>query len=321
MSLFHLINTASEIGGGSQRVTTSHARDTNYVDEEIEFPRSDLTRVQFPLSAPTSVWVHFRVFMPSQVDNLADGYWMEFYDQAGNRVAFIEMFDGVSSARTAVSGSTIAGSNVIFASSTLYTLDLHCEITATDVVFSIYNGGTLTSQSSQAKSSITSIDRFDFMWFNISRSDAAPVRFSEIIIADEDTRGMRLATLKPNANGAETGWNGDFNDVDVESGSAITSSVAGARETFDLSAYAGLATTTAVRTVAVKTIGSAPASNPREMKHLLRLGTTNYEGAQFAPQSNEWKMTAWDTDPSTTAPWDTADLGALQAGVRAENQV
>ena len=45
--------------------------------------------------------------------------------------------------------------------------------------------------------------------------------FSEIIIADEDTRLMRLKTLAPNADGDTNDWTGAYTDVDELEGSDI----------------------------------------------------------------------------------------------------
>lgn len=98
-------------------------------------------------------------------------------------------------------------------------------------------------------------------------------------------------------------------------GLGISTPTANLKESWTLSAYAGPATSSGVRAVVNKLLASAGASGPTQMTPFIRHAATDVDGAVFTPDG-KIHMEVMDTNPQTTLGWDTADLAALEVGVK-----
>lgn len=323
MAIIDIITKADDAGGTATDVTSTNARDSDYNDTEIRLFLTDESEepgMDFRFTEVSVFWFHARANLPSEMDDdRSDGTFMRFYDASGDLVADMDMDNGSMAAR-ALGTSTVAStySKTYLSGSLAQTIDVKVDLSGTDIIIEYYIGEVLTYSATATKNGQSGIARFHLCNEDVANIGTNYQYWSEVILADEDTRGMRVATLSPDGNGGETDWSGDFNDVlDASDGAFIASDTANERETFTLGAYNGPTSPSSIRTVAVKSVVRAGDSGPQNFKHLLRIGTTNYESSQLAG-TNERKISFWDDDPSTSSPWNTTALASLEAGLKSE---
>ena len=137
--------------------------------------------------------------------------------------------------------------------------------------------------------------------------------YSEIIVADGDTRNARLDLLRPVAAGAYEEWIGSLVALaDDDPTSGMTTIAAAKRQTVSLSAYSGAANISNFVIVSQTTRGQ---NSPTKIKHTIRLSTVDYDSADipcaFALQYN---LTDYLINPATSLPWVGSDLSAIETG-------
>lgn len=140
--------------------------------------------------------------------------------------------------------------------------------------------------------------------------------FSELIFADEDTRGMRVKTIPPTGNGAETDWTGTYADVDetATDTASITTAEAEAVETF--SHAVTLAEGTPIKALCLGALSACAAADGIEA--VLRLDGTNYPQdllkALVAGENPNHAL--WQVNPATSAAFTASEVNALQFGFK-----
>lgn len=153
-------------------------------------------------------------------------------------------------------------------------------------------------------------------------TEFVPSNWTEFIVADVSTLGMRVATLVANGNGANTAWTGGYTDIDennINDADFISSATATQVETFTLS---DLSTAAAALTpVAVVNSFRARngASGPQNIDPALRTGGTNYFGSSVPGLSTSFSsgyFNVWQINPNTGLDWTVSDINGLELGAR-----
>lgn len=91
-------------------------------------------------------------------------------------------------------------------------IDIHVKRHASTGIFRIYKDGTqIFSFTGDTSTDQTSFNR---LWMQGLAGSGNEMNVSQVIVADVDTRDMRLATLVPSADGAQDKWVGTYLDVD-----------------------------------------------------------------------------------------------------------
>ncbi len=144
--------------------------------------------------------------------------------------------------------------------------------------------------------------------------------YSEIIVADEDTRAfVGLATLVPTSAGTTDDWTGaytDVNEITIDDATMVYTSTAAKDEQFNITnPLAGNYRVKAVGVVARATSTLAAAVNS------VALGFNN--AGTVAVGAPHLTTTAWTSeleifaqDPTTSADWLLADMNALQVDLQ-----
>lgn len=142
---------------------------------------------------------------------------------------------------------------------------------------------------------------------------------SEVIVADENIIGWRLGTLYLTGAGTtNTFTSGDYTSVDEVtysladylSSAAADQIFLGACNDLDPGSYV-------IKGVGVAALARTDGSAPTGLQLALRTNATNYFsatktlGAGFTANQN-----IWATNPNTATTWTTADIAALQIGVK-----
>jgi len=139
--------------------------------------------------------------------------------------------------------------------------------------------------------------------------------YSEIIVADGDTRNARLDLLRPIAVGAYGNWIGPVSSLaDDDPTTGMTTVSAAQSQSTILSAYTGA---TNISNVVQVTTTVRGLNSPTKLKHLLRMSGVDYLTADFnIPFSKEYQVTDWTQNPATSLPWQASDLVAAEFGFR-----
>lgn len=308
---------------GATVETNSSFYDSNFSRVALEFASS--TTDPFYVLAENlgdipEVWVHFRNGA-SALENYASTI-LVIYNSAGqgvlrlrsNTVSTGWQLEYWSGSAWTLIGSAFTGSKISAP------IDIRCKVDNTVGAFEFWVSGTMVA-------SLTG----DTDFFSGSACDDVriggyrqftPSTASEFIVADQSTVGMRVATLVPNANGANTAWTGAFGDVDesnINDGDFISSATATQIETFGLTNLSVAAAALTPVAVVASFRGRNAASGPQNIDPTVRTGGTDYFGASVAGLTTTFQsgyQNVWMTNPGTGLDWTPSEIDALEAGVR-----
>lgn len=139
--------------------------------------------------------------------------------------------------------------------------------------------------------------------------------FSEIIVADGDTRNARLNFLRPAAGGAASQWDGvlaSMGDDDPTTG--LYTTVANERHSFEPSPYVGAQNISNLVTVSQTARG---LNSPANLQHYLRQGGVNYDSPSIPLGFDlQYNIVDLATNPATSAAFTSTDIADLEVGIR-----
>lgn len=210
-----------------------------------------------------------------------------------------------------------------FASFNVVTVDVNLSIAPTGGQASWYvNGGLVGTYTgdTQGFAATTIIDNVRIQ-NNTSSSDFS--WFSQVIVADEDTRGMKVSTLAPNGTGALADWTGTFADVDettINDSDFISASVADAGELFTMTDLSSTAQNGyEVKAVVQSARASKGLTGPQNLQYYMYSNGTVNASPNITGIVNNFATLpqyVWANDPSTGSPWTIANVNNLQAGFK-----
>lgn len=318
MSILFVGSAPEDLGGAAIAYTGARCRDPNFtpVASEVKLVQDGGSypfNVNFA-PATDEVWLHFRLETnrPNYQVNAADGILWDFYS-ANTRIGYINCsndefyftFGGVSV-------------EISITENIAHTFDFRFFRDGVNYTVDCYQGGALQATATWA-SALPIIDSARFVHSDVVYyPDLYSMWYSEFIVTDgaESTLGWRVATLEPNLAGTHTAWDGvPANLVNFGDGLGISTPTPNVKESWTLSAYAGPATSSGVRAVVNKLLANTGASGPTQMTPFIRHAATDVDGTVFTPNGSI-HMDVMDTNPQTTLGWDTADLAALEIGVK-----
>lgn len=140
-------------------------------------------------------------------------------------------------------------------------------------------------------------------------------RFSEIIVADGDTRNARLDLLRPTAAGAYGNWNGKLSSLaDDDPTTGMTTTLPDQFQSTILTPYTGAYNISNVVQVTTTVRG---INSPENLEHFIRMSGIDYPSDSFAiPYEKDYQVTDWKLNPATSAPWDADDLTGIEFGFK-----
>lgn len=331
MAILRLYSLAEELGlPASANDTTVGVFDANWADSAI-VRANNVAGPTLNGDADTNytdLWYHFEVYASSVsiTGSSTDGVWWSitcpsagttgFFIQArwlnGSLIYEVSQNSNFSSATTLGSISTPFYQN-------LMSMDIRVRInSAGNDIVDIYHNGTLFGSLSRANSGTGALRVGPLNFSNFDSN--SNIYYSQLMVADESTIGLKMVRMNPNAAGDNSDFEGDFNNLLLPfDGGAISTSVAGNRESWNLEAYGGPATPGGIRGVfltSYATLGP-DAVAVTGFEHFLRISATNYDGAKITPVAGTQHITEWANNPATASPWAVADFAALIGGVEA----
>jgi hypothetical protein len=140
---------------------------------------------------------------------------------------------------------------------------------------------------------------------------------SEIIVADSDTRAMRVWLMNSATAGNAQTWSGTASSVNkalISDATFISAASAGLIEEFKTGAIALPAGAWQVPSVKMSSRALVGATAPQHVEYVTRVGSTDFVGGSWAPPvgsfGNDTQNYMQATNPGTSAAWTTADLTA-----------
>jgi hypothetical protein len=318
MAFYGFFTRASEFGGGIDNLTATY-HDTAYTDRAVQFVNEKGGAISWG-TALTDVWIHWRQYFNGTHNTNADGYWWTVIDSSGQNLARADISNGTTAYQVYDGGGGFTASAYVTSPGigVQTDVDIHIQVNSGgNNIITAYHDGVQVATASEPWIDSTGAFTLILNAIDIGQGSGDDWYISEMMVADEDTRGLRLATLIPDAVGGETSWSGAFGDVtDRADGSAISSATAAQRTSFNVGAYGGPATPTAVRGVFVQCWATAGASGPTQIEPFLRISATNYDSTTIvAPTFEKQVIGEWATNPNTAVAWVGADFASLEIGV------
>ena len=307
-------------GGDTQANTDAHGFDANYSRSSLKlyfeaFAGIDLGSMVGDSSA-TGWWAHFRL-ASGPFTTSANLTFFEVKDTLGNIVASLGATAAAVSGRlySYQSGTfTELSTGASIGSLLVTTWDVHCYTSGGDSFFDVYLNSLLLVSISRVTDS-----NGGFKTGTVKTPQDVAGRydyFSEVVVADMDTRGYRVKTLVPIGAGTEVDWTGTFAEIDeiVPDADSIQAVAIGNIGTFTTG---GLASANmAIAAVCVNGIISNNGVN--DVQAVLRKGSVNYPSADIGVTSGAVPYcTVFNDDPSTGTGWLTDDLTAVEFGFKA----
>nr|DAV12606.1 MAG TPA: hypothetical protein [Caudoviricetes sp.] len=173
-----------------------------------------------------------------------------------------------------------------------------------------YIGGKLAKTFAWAGSGYDS----SFYWFY----------HSEMLVASEDCRGWRVATLGPNSLGTKDEWIGNYADIDEvgapDDNDVISTDTAAKVELFGLSNLSVSAQNMDVVAVALSVRARRGLTGPQNIKGVVRTNSTEVDTASnmgnVAPIFQPLTQAIWENNPVTGAPFTVSEVQNLELGVK-----
>lgn len=274
----------------------------------------------FPGGAVTSAWMMAYIYNECTVDTLTCG--LGFGKSGTNKGIFLGLtyaglikiykYDGASATLLATSANPF---NTY--SSTPKRLDMRVSNYGADATVDMYIDNVL-AVTYTGDITVAGMTDFDSVYIGCPGSNSR-LYASEIVVADEDTRTMRLKTLVPTSDGTTTDMTGSYADVDetaINDADVNYTDTAGVDQQFNVSDLpAG--------TFAIKAVKIACRACKSEDASIDKLALGYNSGGTVAVGADQALTTAWATcesldnvNPVTGNAWLQSEMNALQLNVR-----
>lgn len=137
--------------------------------------------------------------------------------------------------------------------------------------------------------------------------------FSEIIVADADTRNARLNLLRPATTGGFDEWGGAVSNLaDDDNSTGVFTTLPNQRQTVGLTAYSGAEHIANLVAVSQTVRGQ---NSPSKLRHTIRIGGMEYDSADIdLPFTPKYNITDFEINPATSLAWTSNDLLGIETG-------
>jgi hypothetical protein len=281
-----------------------------------------MTSPTFGTAAGTITWIHFRHLCETSATNtVGNGTVVHAVDALNRLIARVSKISGNSTQTVRLTvyngATTISVDGLIpLTEGKNNIIDLALTITGSLIKADLYINGAL-SATAQFGSNPNSMGKPVRLSFGTSFTSSLSqlVYFSEIIVADGDTRNARLNFLRPIAAGAATQWDGVLSAMaDDDPSTGLFTSVPNERHSFEPSAYVGAQNISNLVTVTQTVRG---INSPEKLQHYIRQGGINYDSPDIPIGYDlQYNIVDLGINPSTSAPFTSADIDVLEVGIR-----
>lgn len=300
---------------GAEIGTDTRTWDTNRVPYSIE------TQTALPVSSPLipetttdETWYHFR--------HTASSFYLdervpivELVDATGVPILLLRYYRRAQEYElvSTIDNTSFSQVRVIpMQSYQLRTYDLQVLRTNLNTTLRVYMNENLLIE--EIRNVNTKDPEPRYMAFGGADYENAVHFYSEIIVADGDTRNSRLDLLRPVAAGAYGQWNGLLSSLaDDDPTTGMSTTLDNRKQSTVLTPYTGAEN---ISNVVQVTTALRGVNSPTKLNHFLRLSTVDYpQATDFdVSTSKEFQVTDWRINPATSLPWSSDDLDSIEFG-------
>lgn len=314
MAIKRIVANPADVGGTGYGwyTTTSALFDKTRVDGAFMMQEAQYLPVNF--SGASMMWFHFRLAI---YYSYGGSTLFEVRDSAGVVIATISLSGQTLRASAIGGGGTVNSATMPFTANTAYSYDLQVTVGAT-VVVNLYMNGALIGTATAANSTGT-VRGNPASCIMESVSGGYTAYYSEVIIATEDTRGMRLRELRPRSFGLFQEWDGsiaNIRDTDLSTGLSVED--ADRRVSFGVSNLENIDSGEIINRVVAQSYAQRGESGLSQFNHFFRFrdGTVEDGAAQTLTVLGDFFVEEFANNPKTDLPWVPDDFRSLQSGVR-----
>lgn len=234
MAFLNFYSTAAELGMGTDS-TVSGSFDPTYCANSIRMT-NNVSGVAFGPGADSNesdVWFHYEIYGDNALMNGAGADGLYWTIQLNSLHSFIcELSNGGIYLGTTTNFVTVSNLSTSIAAPwalARVAVDIRVQINAGGLdIMTVYHNEVQVMQTSISNGTTGATKVLGMSWVNNDLD--GNVYLSQIMIANEDTRGLKLCTMAPNAAGDNSAWIGDHTNVIDGDGTFISSDTAGQRE-------------------------------------------------------------------------------------------
>lgn len=197
----------------------------------------------------------------------------------------------------------------IFYTTALFTVDVHCYTESGNAKAVVYVDGF--KQAVVTYSSSNNVGLGSVVFSPTPRSNHRAHGISEVIVSDEDTRGQRVLTKGPYADGSHTDFSGGYANIDeLEiTSDSVAPTGTGDKYTFSIN---NSSAPVAIKAIILNGYGS---SDSGDFQGIITIGGVDYNSTDLGfTGATEAHPAIWNTDPSTAAPWEASDISGFEFG-------
>lgn len=315
MSILRFACNPADVGVGGYTWNTSKTSvfDKSRVEGAFDMNNGDAMLVTHGAPSGTEVWYHFRYAHGHNTSVNADGIVLNISDNNSDTVARLNWIDG--HIRVEAVGDTTSWSGTqVLAKDAPYSMDIHVTVAAS-ITVRWYINGALYGDRTVTNTGNKGVPR-NVTFQNL---DDNPLYYSEIIIADEDTRGMRVREMRPQSFGIFQEWDGSIASLrDSDLATGISTDTADRRVSFGVTNIENISPGDVINRVVAQTYAQKGETGLSQFNHFFRHANANVsDGAdQTLSVLGDYFIEEFTTNPDTAVAWDPADFVSLQTGIR-----
>ena|SRR5690349_18368175 len=273
-------------------------------------------------AAQTTLWFTARVCFDTSYSanfNIATFYdgsnirlRLRVSSTAGTSTLFVDKFDGSTATVLGTSTSSLAAT-------TLYKLDIGISYANPGYV-RVYLDNAIIIDSGSVNVTAGGSTSLSGIILG-SHYTAGASNWSEVIVANEDTRPLSVKTLVPNATGDLTGWTAgtwaDIDDVTAADVDLAVSDTAAQVLAVNCTGMPTGASNLSVRAVKSVVLAARGASGPSKIDIGLRQSSTSaFASSQTLDTGYGAFSATWTVNPITAAAFTAAEVEAIQLAYR-----
>lgn len=294
---------------------------TNTVTTEVDLTALiTLSGFTGMLSEGDTMWCHFCVY-PFDRGSSSSGSGLPFfgiYSVDGNLLAGIKRFTSSSDncASTVVGNSTVNG--VVqygFNISVIHTIDCSLTFSGGTLTFSWYSNGSLIETVSVAYTHSAGKMPATLKWAPayIGYYTRNAITLSNVIVANQNTIGMNLAPLVPQAVGVFSDWTGALANLsDGDDTTVLQTNAAGKRYSWTLPEFS---TSQSIAALVMNMKGFSVQSTPASIRPFVRFGGANYDGPSYALPGETVLHRILPVNPATGLTWASFEVKNTELGI------
>ncbi|WNL50623.1 hypothetical protein RPALISO_14 [Ruegeria phage RpAliso] len=317
MTIHRIACSPADIGmGGYTFSTVTTYFDPTRVTGAFYLNEGDSFTIGHDAPVGDEMWYHFRYGQTNSSFQFYDTDTFYVNDGVQNRLATLFIDAGKLRVRATGDTSFTSGDINVGANNT-YSIDVHV-IVNDSVTVRLYINSALYFEGIVANTGGRGKPTSAFFLNNYDGSYGYDQYFSEIVIADEDTRGMRVREMRPQSLGIYQEWDGDVNSMrDEDTATGMSTALPARRVSFGVSNVENVGEGDIINRVVAQTYAQRGETGIESFQHFFRFRNGDVVDGASIPVGlyGQFYVEEFVTNPQTGLAWSPEDFRSLQTGL------